>query len=102
MGRTKALTVTVHNTRVNDPNAAEGYLITADGHCDAAWTLTSASTTKLRFTSRLIESKGMECSTAGQRELELLPDGTLRYSVIDGGTAADPLVLTKAPPGVSG
>ncbi|MEV8093717.1 serine/threonine-protein kinase [Kitasatospora sp. NPDC085879] len=102
VGRTDAVTVTVHNTRVNDPNAAEGYVITAGGHCDAAWTLTSASTTKLRFTSRLIESKGVKCSAAGQRELELLPDGTLRYTMIDGGTTVDSLVLTKAPPGISG
>ncbi|MCU7820096.1 serine/threonine-protein kinase [Kitasatospora sp. DSM 101779] len=102
VGHTDAVTVTVHSTRLNDPNAAEGYMITTGGHCDAAWTLTSASSTKLRFTSRLIESKGVECGTAGQRELELLPDGTLRYTVIDGDTTVDPLVLTKAPPGVSG
>ncbi|MFF7991487.1 protein kinase [Kitasatospora xanthocidica] len=63
------------------------------GYCSGAWTLTVATKTQLRYTSRLTDSNTMQCGTNGERILDLQSDGNLRYSVAGGN--ATPLVLHK-------
>lgn len=53
--------------------------------CEGAWTLTSATATKLVFTARLVgESSSGVCSRGSTKEqLELAADGSLHYTSLD-------------------
>ncbi|MFE0461339.1 serine/threonine-protein kinase [Kitasatospora sp. NPDC058965] len=75
-------------------NGASGGLLTVV--CRGAWKLTSATGTKLVFTSRLVHaSPAGACSGGAAEQLELQPDGTLKYTSLDAAAGYPTATLHK-------
>ncbi|GAA2113865.1 hypothetical protein GCM10009759_57720 [Kitasatospora saccharophila] len=92
------LSVRVGESRIGDQFAA-GALLNGggvDGYCSATWTLLSVTDTRLRFSSKLIDSAYRECNDGGERVLDLQKDGTVRYTVVLDGKTGEPVTLHKA------
>ncbi|BAJ30044.1 MULTISPECIES: serine/threonine-protein kinase [Kitasatospora] len=94
--KASTLEVVVNRGAIGERDGGSGWLKSKSGECRATWTLVKSAETRLNFTSELLSARGLQCGT-GERQLDLQPDGTLRYGAT-GGAEGSGVVLHRVTP----